>query len=180
MILRNYILTMGCNEIGFGDVLKAYWDDSEGLELIAKLHRGSERKEARKELRQRRARIHLAFNQLFLMGKAKMVLPNTMMLGTKSVTFAELKEQAIERCEKSIEESKRMIKEGTNDIMTRCWLENLEDYLESYKNTEVIRRSQLNRTIRHVYRAKGALICVGSQLAMGVWPTRIALIQAAF
>jgi len=163
-LLRDYILTMEHKQLSVEDVLKAYWDDTPELKLLA-----IKDKVARKELRRREERIELAFNQLFLAEKAKMILPNN--LG--AVTFTELKEQAIERCKSLIKETEKLVARDEGGIMTRCWLANLEDYLESYKKTRVIRQSQLTSLIRHAYRVKGALICVGSQLAMEVWPTRI-------
>ncbi len=140
-----------------------------------------ERKKIKAQLNGHHGRVDLAFNQLFLQERVKgeFKIPDGIVGKMIWQTYTELRARAISQCEEAIEETRKEItsKEPT---LTNCWYFNLLDYLESYKRTEKLRRSEMSSFLKGVYKPKGELICVGSQLAMEVWPTRIMLIQAAF
>jgi len=112
-------------------------------------------------------RIGLAFRDLFLGGMVKMSLRTL-----EIVTFDELKQRAISQINSQIEDYKRLIADGHNDIMTRCWLANLYDYRESAEASEVFRQSDLPEWHRRALKAKGVFVCLGG-LTQETWPNRI-------
>lgn len=163
--LKDYVLTFPSSQVSITDITNSFWHDTAELKELGKtLKDWKERRRIKANLRNRVERVRLAFNQLFLEGKVR---------NHEGLNFVELKERAIKNCKEHIEITRQMVQRGEGGILTKCWLGNLRDYLEGYKKTEVIRRSQLNPIIRHVYKAKGALICVGSSLVMQVYPTTI-------
>lgn len=163
--LKEFILDFPASEVSITDVTESFWHDTAELrELTKTLKDWKERKRIKATLRSRVERARLAFNQLFLEGKVK---------NHQGLTFGEMKEKAISRCERSIEETRRMVERGEGGIMTKCWLANLEDYLESYKHTEILKRAEMGSLLRGAYRPKGRLICVGSSLVMEVYPGTI-------
>lgn len=140
-----------------------------------------ERKKTKAQIKGRHARVDLAFNQLFLRERVKgeFKVPNGIAGKMIWQTYTELRARAISQCQAAIEETRKEIT-GKEPTITNCWYFNLLDYLESYKKTEKLKRSEMSSFLKGVYRPKGELICVGSQLAMEVWPTRVMLIQVAF
>jgi len=70
-----------------------------------------------------------------------------------------------------------MVQRGEGGILTKCWLGNLLDYLESYEHTEILKKAEMSPLLKQAYKPKGQLICVGSDLAMAVYPGRIIKIR---
>ncbi len=133
-----------------------------------------ERKKIKAQIKGRHARVNLAFNQLFLQERVKgeFNVGNGIVGKMIWLTYTELRARAISECEEAIEETRKEIT-GKEPTLTNCWYFNLLDYLESYKKTEIVRRADLDPAVHYGYTSKGPLICVGSALAMSVWPSRI-------
>lgn len=133
------------------------------------------------KIKQRRERVRLAFNQLLLAGKVLMPV-KTHIDGAEVIlwqSFEEYRLEAIASCKKEIitfkaflEEDKR---EGRDNLFTQCWYSNLHDYLESYEQTEVMQTSKMSDLLKSAYKPKAELLCVGSELVMGVYPVTIKL-----
>jgi hypothetical protein len=133
-----------------------------------------ERKKIKAQLKSRHDRVALAFNQLFLQEKVKGEFNIANGIVGKMIwqTYTELRARAISECEEAIEQTRREI-EGKEPSITNCWYFNLKDYLKSYKRTEILKRSEMSSLLKQCFKPKGELICVGSELAMSVWPSRI-------
>lgn len=133
-----------------------------------------ERKKIKAQIKGRHARVKLAFNQLFLQEKVKGEAKIADGIAGKMIweTYTQMIARAISDCEEAIEQTRKEIT-GKRPSITNCWYFNLLDYLESYKNTEILKRSEMEPWLRGAYKPRGELICVGSELAMEVWPTRI-------
>jgi len=177
--LEEFILLIDKNEVGVDDVLYGFWDDTEALEdkefeigiliksnceerqkmrkrsqkaererLLAELNTlVKERERLRGMVERRRQTVRVAFNQLFLAGKAKQVYVRSYDGEKVCETFVERLEQAQNR------------------------------YPESYRQTEILKRSEMEPWLKSVYKPKGELICVGSELALCVWPERISKVN---
>lgn len=133
-----------------------------------------ERKKIKAQIKGRHARVSLAFNQLFLQERVKgrFKIPDGIVGKMIWQTYTELRARAISQCEEAIEETRKDIT-GKEPTLTNFWYFNLLDYLESYKQTEILKRSEMSSQLKDFYKPKGELICVGSEIAMEVWPNKI-------
>jgi hypothetical protein len=122
----------------------------------------------------RRQMVMVAFNQLFLAGKVKRIMgrPDLGSEYDTARTFEEYKAWRIKDCEECITSAKEIIASGQGGSFEKCWLGNLQDYLEGYQQTEILERRKLDNELLRAFKPLGELICVGA-LAEDVWPTKI-------
>lgn len=159
--LQEYILDFPDTQVAITDIVNSFWHDTveiEGLAQTLKPKYGSdgwkELKKMKATLRNRKDAVELAFNQLFLAGK---------IVNHDGLTYSEMKERAVKDCKESIVRIGQMVEKGEGGVITACWLENLKDYLDHYQHTEILKKDG----------ARGALICVGSEITTWCYPTTI-------
>lgn len=180
--LEQFIMGMDAEEITEADVLYPFWHDREVLEeketeltIAIEINKDArrkvrkrkdrearqqlaaecdnlfmERKRIRAKLERQKEAIHIAFNQLFLAGKVKEVpYPRHGIFWTQADEDEYNKPKTI------------------TETINEC------AHIEGYKGAEILKRSEMPAFMKQIYKPKGELICVGSLLAMEVWPSTI-------
>ena len=118
----------------------------------------------------RKARTHkvqIAFNQLFLSGKAIGVNSGPSHL---AYTYTSLLERAIKCCESRLQS---LLNEQAKGQDMRCYLGDAEYWVEQVKQTTILKTSEMDDLLKRAYQPEGELVCVGSYLTEHVWPDRI-------
>lgn len=195
MRIQQFILEMEKKVVDIDDVLYSFWDDwgelperesditiqiginkdarkatkdrEEKRRLRAECDNFSkELAKVKAEPKQRKEKVRIAFNQLFLKGLVKKAAINTGLSNyCPARTYNEMREAAI-----------RGAQEWPGIDRYNPWNyqeDRYRTYEEGYRETVILRTSQMEDYMRRIYQPKAALVCVGSDLCMIVWPERI-------